>query len=340
MKVEQFNAAADEASVRACYEIYLSGLPVDDPLVPPMSARAFAGWLALGWTEDPLENWLARDDSGGPCGWYSLSLPQRENRHRAWLNLAVHADRRRAGRGSTLLRHAAGRAAQAGRTILEGQSREGSPGAAFASTLKAGLSLTGIHRVLPLDRVPVSQWAGLRVEAEAAARGYTLRTWAGPAPEDAVAGVAAVNGALADAPRPAGEEEQVWDVARVRGDERRVAAMGLRAHVVAARAPGTGDLAALTQVCVDPAMPEWGFQELTAVARPHRGHRLGLLVKLAMLDRLAAREPQVTRILTGNADGNQHMIAINEQLGFRVLSRWPWWELDVADVPTDPVGRA
>jgi len=58
-----------------------------------------------------------------------------------------------------------------------------------------------------------------------------------------------------------------------------------------------------------------------------------------LVDRLAAREPQVTRILTGNADGNQHMIAINEQLGFRVLSRWPSWELDVAGVPPDLPGH-
>ncbi|HEX3389643.1 MAG TPA: hypothetical protein VHT94_11455, partial [Streptosporangiaceae bacterium] len=64
MKVERFDAGADSASVRTCHEIYLSGLPVDDPLVPPMSARGFAGWLALGWTEDLLETWLARDDSG------------------------------------------------------------------------------------------------------------------------------------------------------------------------------------------------------------------------------------------------------------------------------------
>ena len=101
--------------------------------------------------------------------------------------------------------------------------------------------------------------------------------------------------------------------------------MGLRAHVVAARAPGPGDLAGLTQVCVDPAVPEWGFQELTAVAGPHRGHRLGLLLKLAMLDLLAARATGGHRIVTMNADGNQHMIAINEQLGFRMLSRWPSW---------------
>ena len=80
-------------------------------------------------------------------------------------------------------------------------------------------------------------------------------------------------------------------------------------------------------------MPEWGFQELTAVARLHRGHRLGLLLKLAMLDLLAGWEPQLTRIVTRNAAGNDHMIAINDRLGFGMLGQWPSWELDVADVP-------
>jgi len=155
-----------------------------------------------------------------------------------------------------------------------------------------------------------------------------------------VAGVAALNAAMADAPREAGQEARSWDVKRVRLDERRIAAMGLRVHVIAARALDTGELAGLTQLAVDPAMPEWGFQELTAVARPHRGHRLGLRLKLAMLDRLALQEPQLTRIMTGNAAGNDHMIAINEQLGFRVLDRWPCWELGVADVPAPPAGHA
>jgi GNAT superfamily N-acetyltransferase len=339
MQVERFDPVTDGACVRACHDIYLSGLPDDDPLGPPMSPRVFAGWLALGWTEDPVETWLARDDSGVPCGWYALNLPQRENRQLAGLNLVVQAGRRRAGRGTALLRHAAGRARQAGRTALEMDALEGSPGAAFAGTLKVRPSITAVQRVLALADLPAGRRAALRGEAEPAALGYTVATWHGPAPEDTVHEVAVLNGALADAPREAGQEAQTWDAARVRLDERRVAAMGVRAHVVAARAPGTGELAALTQVCVDPAMPEWGFQELTAVARPHRGHRLGLVLKLAMLDLLAAREPQVTRVITGNADGNQHMIAINEQLGFAVIGRWPSWELDVAGLLADPGGH-
>ncbi|HEX9359570.1 MAG TPA: GNAT family N-acetyltransferase [Streptosporangiaceae bacterium] len=340
MKVERFDAGTDGARVGACHEIYLSGVPADAPLGPPMSPRVFAGWLALGFTEDPLETWLARDDSGSPCGWYVLSLPQRENRHLAPLSIAVHAARRRAGLGTALLHHAAGRARRAGRAVFELDALERSPGEAFAETLKTRPSMTQVRRVLALAGLPAGLRAALRAEAEPAARGYALRSWRGPAPEDAVAGVAAVNAAMADAPREAGHDAQSWDVARVRLDERRVAEMGLRAHAIAAQAQGSGDMAALTQVAVDPAMPEWGFQELTAVARPHRGHRLGLLLKVAMLDLLAAEEPQMTRIITGNADGNEHMIGINDRLGFEVLDRWLTWELDVADVPADPGGHA
>jgi hypothetical protein len=52
-----------------------------------------------------------------------------------------------------------------------------------------------------------------------------------------------------------------------------------------------------------------------------------------MLDLLAEREPQVTQILTHNAGGNEHMIAINTELGFEVLERQPSWELEVAHAP-------
>jgi len=75
------------------------------------------------------------------------------------------------------------------------------------------------------------------------------------------------------------------------------------------------------------------------VAGPYRGHRLGLLVKVAMLELLAEREPQLTRIVTGNADGNEHMIAINDELGYTVLDQWPSWELEVAQALSQPRGK-
>jgi hypothetical protein len=43
-------------------------------------------------------------------------------------------------------------------------------------------------------------------------------------------------------------------------------------------------------------------------------------VKTAMLDWLAGAEPAIEHITTDNADSNQYMIAINELLGFEILS--------------------
>ena len=54
------------------------------------------------------------------------------------------------------------------------------------------------------------------------------------------------------------------------------------------------------------------------MTRQHRGHRLGLLVKTAMLDWLAEAEPAIERIETGNAAANDHMIAVNDVLGFEL----------------------
>jgi GNAT superfamily N-acetyltransferase len=332
MDLEQFDPAAGGAPVRACHQIHQAGAPFDDPDGPGMPARSFAGWLALGWTEDPSEAWLART-AAGPVGWYVLRLPQRENRHQAMLALEVHPDHRRQGLGRALLRHAAGRARQHGRILLSGDAREGSAGCAFARAAGARSEITEVRRLLQLNEKPPAQLPTLRAEAERAAAGYALRHWAGEAPADLLGDMARLYAATADMPREEGLEPQCWDVERVRLDEQRGSRMGLRQYTVAAIPPGGAGLAGLTALAVDPPLPEWGFQELTVVARAHRGHRLGLLLKVAMLDLLRRREPQLARIITGNADGNQHMIAINTALGFTILDRWPAWQLDLAAQP-------
>ncbi|HEY0934258.1 MAG TPA: hypothetical protein VGD91_11005 [Trebonia sp.] len=76
------------------------------------------------------------------------------------------------------------------------------------------------------------------------------------------------------------------------------------------------ELVAMTHLSVEPGDPRWGHQGLTAVTGPHRGHRPGLLVKTTLLEWLAGAEPAVDRVETGNASANQHMIAVNDALGF------------------------
>lgn len=330
MQFERFAPMTSTGLTRACYEMYLAGAGADDPDGPVLSERSFTAWLALGWMEDRPEAWLARDGAGRPCGWYSAAFPQRENRHRGYLSLLVSAERRRQGIGSRVLAHAAARARQLGRTALVSEAREGSAAEEFFRALGGRPGITEVRRVQQVTASGAGRLSELRAAAQPAAAGYGLERWQGMIPEDQLAGVAAVNEAMGDAPRDEDEESQQWDAGRVRDDMTRVAASGHRVYTVAARHDRTGELAGLTQVTVDPADPAWGYQELTAVARQHRGHRLGLLLKVAMLEWLAREEPRLRTIITGNADANQHMIAINEALGYQVLDRWRSWQLDVS----------
>ena len=104
-------------------------------------------------------------------------------------------------------------------------------------------------------------------------------------------------------------------------------------YTLAALHDASGAMAAVTAVEADPDNPAWAHQQITAVTRPHRGHRLGLLVKTAMLDWLADAEPQLERIVTGNAAVNQHMISINEELGYELLEPLSQsYEVAVADL--------
>lgn len=331
MQLELFDPLAARGLARACHEMYLAGAPADDPLAPPMSERVFTGWLAHGWEEDTRETWLARDSGSRLCGWYALGLPARENRHRASLTLFVSPDARRRGIGTQLAGHAAARADSDGRPVLACEALAGSAAEAFFRALGGQPGIAEIRRVLRLAAVPDGRLAGLRAQAEQAAAGYSLLHWTGDVPQSQLAGVAAVNGeAFADMPHDPGYQPQRWDIERVRESGRRAAARGLRSHTVAARHDATGELAGLTEMAIDPAHPRWGFQELTAVARAHRGHRLGLLIKVAMLELLREREPQLETVLTGNAGSNRYMIAINEMLGFEVLDHARSWELDTA----------
>ena len=333
VQIERLDPAIDTPAVRACHEIHLAEWHVDGVRRAPLSPRAFRTWLRYGWTEDPQESWLARGSKGEVCGWYLLSLPLRENQHRAAITLVVAPSRRRAGVGTALLGHAADRARQAGRTLLTSHSHEATAGAAFARTLGARQRFTGVFWALRPHSLPAGRLAALRERAASVAAGYSLVSWEGPVADDRLAEVAALFSVEEDAPFPEGEDPPGWDAARVRASDERAAEQGLRFYTVAARADRTGRLVAITQLGVDPLDAGSAFQELTVVARPHRGHRLGLLVKVAMLELLAAHEPQLTQIVTLTAENNEHMIAINTALGFEFLERWLSWELETARAP-------
>jgi GNAT superfamily N-acetyltransferase len=333
MHIQPFDPAAEPGKVRAFYEIYATGVPIDDPDGPPWSPRLYSSWIRQGWAGEPRRTALAIDDGGTPVGAYLVELPQQRNKHLGWLALMVAPAQRRHGTGRELLRHAALCAAQEGLTTLTTEVRCDTPGAAFAGAVGARAGLLEIRRVLELATVPDGHLASLRRRAEAASAGYSLLSWTGPVPEEYLQDVARVFTAMNDAPHNEGRETREPDTEHIRRSEHFHGELGTRRYSVAARCDRTGEIVAITQIAVDPDDPEWGYQLTTAVARSHRGHRLGLLVKTVMVEQLISAEPTIRHFITGNAGLNKHMIAINADLGFTVLDQWQTFDFDVASAP-------
>ena len=185
MHIERFDPVADTEKIRACYEMYVAGKPADDPDGPLASLPVYTGWFSLGWDADPREAWLVPGDRPGTAaGGYLLELPARENRHIGWLGIMVAPDRRRRGLGTLLLRHAAVRAREHGRTVLFAETRDGAPGSAFAAAMGARRGITEARRILHLADMPPGHLAELRRQAEPAADGYSLVSWRGSPPEE------------------------------------------------------------------------------------------------------------------------------------------------------------
>jgi GNAT superfamily N-acetyltransferase len=333
VRIEQFDATTDGPQLRACFEMTLAGWPVDRPGEPPWGLDAFAGKWARGYDSAPRQTWLATDDFDQPAGGYLLRLPETENTSMAFCNLIVAPAARRAGFGRALLAHCADQARRAGRSRLAGTALDGTPGAAFAAAAGARSGIAEVVRVLTIDTAFPGRLSELRSAAEKHSAGYSLLSWCTPAPAEYLDQLARIHGAMADAPHDAGVEPMVWDAARIRHSEQTMAEHKLTGYAIAARHDATGELVALTEMITEADTPDWAFQQVTAVLSAHRGHRLGLLVKVAMLELLLAREPAVRLIQTSNAGANAHMIAINEQLGFTVSGTGRDWELTIADDP-------
>lgn len=282
----------------------------------------------------------------------------RENLRSALVHVQVLNEFTGRGIGWTLLQHAQALVAAEGRTILQsftehpadfdadadapdlirpatgtGALPAGARGVRFALT--AGYRLEQVERFSALD-VPAhaGAWDFLERQALAKAAGeYELLTWTGRCPDDC-AGQLAVLMSRMSTDAPTGNlsfDAETWDVARVRHIEDTWRRAGLVSLVAAARDRSSGELAAYTVLQLTPSKPWLADQDDTLVAAGHRGHRLGMLVKIRNLRRVRAEYPAVERIITFNAAENDHMLAINIALGFRPAGWDGEWQRTLGD---------
>ncbi|MGZ8738865.1 MAG: GNAT family N-acetyltransferase [Nocardioides sp.] len=159
-------------------------------------------------------------------------------------------------------------------------------------------------------------------EALTRAGDYELVRIHGLSPDELLDQLSQVSAAINDAPLDDLEiEDEAYPPERIRAYEKAQEASGNRLYRILARHRGTGELGGHTVVAVDTERPHLGEQHDTAVARDHRGHRLGALLKADMMMWLAETEPQLETIDTWNTESNNHMIGINERLGYRIIGR-------------------
>ena len=294
---------------------------VDSPWQHPELPTEHEAAVRLGWDGEPATPYLLRVD-GRPVGVGSVSLTERDNSHLAWLSVAVHPDHRRRGHGTALAERLLREAREAGRTSvgIDGWESESTTG--FAAAFGLQRRAQEIMRRQHLADVDPDVVRKLYDEAAAAAGDYELVRFVGPTPPDLLEDMVELTAAINDAPTDDLDiEDDVMSVERLQAYEQAVQARGHRIYHLVARQRATGELGGHTVVAVEQERPALAHQHDTAVARAHRGHRLGLLLKAGMLVWLAEAEPRVETVDTWNAESNDHMISVNEALGYRVMGR-------------------
>lgn len=167
----------------------------------------------------------------------------------------------------------------------------------------------------------------LTAQARSYAAAYEPRCWTGITPEELRGGLAVLRGRMST-DVPMGDlpmDAERWDAARVLERDQRHLDAGVDDLWAVAIHRDSGQPVAHTYLSVPAEKPWVAWQEDTLVRPDHRGHRLGLLVKVANLAQLRRTHPGVRRVRTWNAHENSHMLAVNETLGFRTDSYEGCW---------------
>lgn len=294
---------------------------VDTPYLPPRTRRGSVAWLRHGWDGDRPEIALARAAGGRVVGALQVFLPRWDNIHLGSVKVWVDPQVRRRGIGRELFEAGVERVRAEGRRTVTASCFVRTAGEPFLQAM--GLELVYQEAYRRQDVVTLD-WSHLDREYARAlphAGGYELVRMPGTVPEELLDDVVAMTAAINDAPTDGLDlEDDVFSPERIRAFEAAIEARGGRAYRLVARERATGALAGHTMVEVDGDQPWEGNQLDTSVVRAHRGHRLGVLLKIGMLYWLREEEPQLRAILTGNAASNAHMIGVNELLGYQLVT--------------------
>jgi GNAT superfamily N-acetyltransferase len=322
----------DAEAVAAAVDISNAARLVDDPTTPETVPDLYRAWLTYGWDLRPDEQYLYLPAPGAePVGLLAVDLPVRDNLHLVWAEITVRPDRRRQGHGSAMMAEVLRRTQEAARTtVWLGGPADDPAVPAFLERFGFRYASHDARRKQWLAEVDRDAIDRLRRGSERAAAEYELLRLTPPLSDELMTELAEVAESINDAPM--GDltyEREVYDLTLMKSVEAARTGRGDRLYQVAARHKKTGRLAGHTVVVTSPLRPTRASQGDTAVARAHRGHRLGLLLKIEMMNWLAEAEPQLEHVETWNQVDNGYMISVNEAIGYRLDRVFNMYELQL-----------
>ena len=313
----------DDASIAAYVAISNESSAVDGPFWHPTTVFRQRMQMTHGWDGEVGRYFLVDvDDAGQPVGLVALHTSTYDNLDQAWVELAIHPDHRRRGIGTAAQQAAFDECRAMGRTKVGWFGWDTEQTRGFAAATGFEPKSVGVLRRQHLHELEPGLADRMYAEAEPHASDYELLRLTIPTPEELLPALAVATAAINDAPLDDLElEDEVFTPERTKAFEKAHLASNFRVYRVLARHRESGELAGLTVVSVDGETPTIGHQLDTSVVAAHRGHRLGLLLKADMMRWLAETEPQLLTVDTFNAEANDHMVSVNERLGYRVMAR-------------------
>lgn len=252
-------------------------------------------------------------------------FPERDNVETTYGEVWVPPELRRRGYGTALAERLELRVAEDGRArvlteTLRAIDLDTSSGREFMLARGFRPDTTNVQREL---RLPVDP------PAAEPSGGYELVGWRGLPPKNWLDQYAHLR-ALLNQEAPSGEtqlENEYWDADRLAHEVDQWKRMRRTGQTVVAVAPD-GTLAGHTQLLFPADSPE-AYQWDTLVLPEHRGHGLGLALKRQAMHDAADLLEGRRRIVTWNDAQNEHMIAVNEELGYRATAWADQWVKDV-----------
>jgi GNAT superfamily N-acetyltransferase len=315
----------DDAALRAWFAVEQAAQRHDRPQA---ALRTYAALADARRHPNPYgeAHLLAAHVDGRPVGVAEVTMTLQDNLHLAELAVNVLPEHRRRGIGRALHDAADALRRDAGRSTVLAElavaQRPGArppghepevPGLAFARALGFTTVHVEDHLVLPLPVEPATA-AALRRPTP----GYEILTWGQRCPDEHRAAYCRMRTQM-EHDVPLGDiayEPTVVDEARLNSQEERLD-RSYHQLVAAARHVASGELVAYSIVLLA-RDGDQALQEDTLVMPEHRGHGLGLQLKLATLGVLQ-REHSASRALhTWTDRENVAMHAVNLRFGYRV----------------------